>query len=138
VPAGTAIAMRAARGQDKTPVLSEGDTTPVTLPAVVLMNFGTSGAAELFAAALSGAERAKTLGEHTNGRAGLQKLVKLPQGSGLWLTYATYTTSRGDAIHEKGLTPAIEVEEPEVEFGKVLDPSAKDPVIEKAIATLGA
>ncbi len=137
VPPGTTIAMRAGRGQEKAPVVSEGGA-PITMPAVVLINLGTSGAAELFAAALSGAERAKTIGEHTNGRAGLQKLVKLPQGSGLWLTYATYTTSRGDAIHEKGLTPAIEVEEAEVEFGKVANPAAADPVIEKALATLGA
>ena len=138
VQQGTTIAVRVTRGQEKAPVVSEGNAAPIQLPAVVLVNLGTSGAAELFAAALSGSERAKTIGEHTNGRAGLQKLVKLPQGSGLWLTYATYTTSRGDAIHEKGLTPAIEVEEPEVEFGKIADPAAKDPVIEKAIATLGA
>jgi carboxyl-terminal processing protease len=43
----------------------------VTLPAVVLMDNGTSGAAELFASALNGNQRADLVGEHTIGRTGI-------------------------------------------------------------------
>ena len=53
----------------------------ISLRAVLLMDNGTSGAAELFASALSGNQRADLVGEHTIGRAGVQKLVKLPGGS---------------------------------------------------------
>jgi carboxyl-terminal processing protease len=137
VPKGTTIAMRATREPEKTPVLSQSAAEPVTLPVVVITNYGTAGAAELFAAALAGNERAKLVGERTNGRAGLQKLVKLPQGAGLWLTHATFTTPKGEAIHEKGLVPTVEIEEPDVEFGKLPDPAAKDPLMDKAIETLG-
>ena len=138
LPADATVAMKALRDDKKSPVTNPSTGQPITLPAVVLTNFGTSGAAELFAAALAGNDRAKIVGEHTNGRAGLQKLVRLPQGSGLWLTYATFTTPKGDPIHEKGLTPAVEVEEPEIEFGRTPDPAAKDPVLDKALEVLGA
>ena len=82
------------------------------------MDNGTSGAAELFASALNGNQRADLVGEHTIGRAGVQKLVKLPGGSGLWLTTVRYLTPAGNPLHEKGLEPTVPVEGPEVEFGQ--------------------
>jgi carboxyl-terminal processing protease len=138
VPNGTTLATRTTRSGEKTPVTSGSSAEPVKLPTVVLVNGGTSGAAELFAAALSGNGRAKLVGMTTDGRSGLQKLVKLPQGHGLWLTYATYTTPKGDPIHQKGLTPDVEVEEPETEFGAPVDPSTKDPILDKGIEVLTA
>ena len=71
----------------------------------VLVTTGTSGAAELFAAALDGNKRADLIGERTLGRAGIQKLVRLAEGNGLWLTYARYLTPAGEAIQGKGLSP---------------------------------
>ena len=59
----------------------------ITLPVTLLVTTGTSGAAELFASALDGNKRAELIGERTLGRAGIQKLVRLPDGRGLWLTY---------------------------------------------------
>lgn len=137
VPRGTTLAVKAMRDQ-KTPVLNEQTGQPLAIPLVILTNYGTAGAAELFAAALSANNRAKLVGENTNGRAGLQKLVKLPQGHGLWLTYATFTTPGGETIHERGLPPTVEVDEPEIEFGKVPDPAAADPILARAIEILGA
>jgi len=137
VPKGTTLAVKTMRDQ-KTPVLNEQTGQPLALPVVILTNYGTAGPAELFAAALSANNRAKLVGENTNGRAGLQKLVKLPQGHGLWLTYATFTTPGGETIHERGLPPTIEVDEPEVEFGKVPDPAAADPILARAIEIFGA
>jgi carboxyl-terminal processing protease len=101
--------------------------TPVTL----LVTTGTSGAAELFAAALSGNKRADLIGERTLGRAALQKLVKLPDGRGLWLTYARYVTPGGDLIQGRGLTPDLAVDEPEVDFGE--PKPARDAILDAAI-----
>jgi carboxyl-terminal processing protease len=84
----------------------------------LLVTTGTSGAAELFAAALEGNKRAELVGERTLGRAALQKLVPLPDGRGLWLTYARYLTPSGDVIQGRGLTPAVAVDEPDVDFGE--------------------
>ena len=58
----------------------------VTLPVTVLVDSGTSGPAEVFAAALAGNKRADLIGERTIGRTGSQELMKLPDGSGLWIT----------------------------------------------------
>ena len=103
----------------------------ISLPAVVLMDNGTSGAAELFASALHGNQRADLVGEHTIGRAGVQKLVKLPGGSGLWLTTVRYLTPAGNPLHEKGLEPTVAVEDPDVEFGQPAP--AGDIMLDKAI-----
>ena len=89
-----------------------------TLPVVLLTTTGTSGAAEVFAAALADNKRATLVGERTLGRAGLQKLVKLPDGSGLWMTWARYVAPSGTVIHGTGLEPSVEVEQPDVEFGE--------------------
>ena len=45
-----------------------------------------------FRAALDGNNRGDLVGERTLGRAGMQKLVQLPENRGLWLTYARYLT----------------------------------------------
>ncbi len=103
----------------------------VALPVLVLVANGTAGAAELFAAALDGNKRADLIGEHTIGRAGLQKLVKLPENRALWLTYSRYLTPAGDPIQGKGLEPKIRVEEPDVEFGAAAPDT--DPILDAAI-----
>jgi carboxyl-terminal processing protease len=103
-------------------------------PVAVLVSQGTSGAAEVFAAALEGNGRAELIGEHTLGRAARQRLVKLPDGSGLLLSNVRYLTPKNNAIHERGLAPALEVEQPDVEFGA--DPPAGDPTLEAALSRL--
>ena len=95
---------------------------------------GTSGAAELFASALDGNNRAELVGERTIGRVARQQLVKLPDGSGLLLTTARYLSPSSGAIHEKGLTPDLHVPEPDVDFGA--DPPAGDAALDKAIERL--
>ncbi|HEY2432164.1 MAG TPA: S41 family peptidase [Vicinamibacterales bacterium] len=103
----------------------------IELPVTLLVTTGTSGAAELFAAALSGNKRADLVGERTLGRAGMQKLVRLPDGRGLWLTYARYVTPGGDLIQGRGLTPDLAVDEPDVDFGE--PKPATDAVLDAAL-----
>jgi carboxyl-terminal processing protease len=88
----------------------------------------------VFASALSGNKRADLIGEHTIGRAAEQKLIKLPDGAGLWLSTMRYLTPAGTPLHEKGLEPTIVVDDPDVEFGQPA-PTA-DPILEKAIEHL--
>jgi carboxyl-terminal processing protease len=88
----------------------------IALPVTLLVTTGTSGAAELFASALDGNKRAELIGERTLGRAGIQKLVRLPDGRGLWLTSARYLTPDGEIIQGKGLTPELGVDEPDLDF----------------------
>jgi carboxyl-terminal processing protease len=106
----------------------------IELPIQVLITTGTSGAAEVFAAALDGNKRAELVGEHTIGRAGIQKLVKLPENRGLWLTYARYLTPSGEAIHGKGLKPDVEVEDVDVADFGVAPSTQGDPILDAALA----
>ena len=108
----------------------DGDGT-ITQPVTILVTTGTSGAAELFAAALEGNKRAELIGERTLGRAGIQKLVRLPEGRGLWLTYARYLTPDGQSIQGRGLTPTLAVDEPDVDFDQVKP--TNDPILDAAV-----
>jgi carboxyl-terminal processing protease len=124
-------------GREKTdarePVTAAAGDGSVDLPVLLLTTTGTSGAAELFTAALGDNDRAEVMGERTLGRSGLQKLVKLPESRGLWLTYARYLTPKGEAIHGKGIEPDVEADTPEVEFGAA---PQKDVVLDAAIELL--
>jgi carboxyl-terminal processing protease len=103
----------------------------IALPVTILVTTGTSGAAELFASALEGNKRAELIGERTLGRAGIQKLVRLPDGRGLWLTTARYLTPDGEIIQGKGLTPDLGVDDPDVDFDQPRP--AKDPILDAAV-----
>ena len=107
-------------------------TTPVTL----LTTTGTAGAAELFVSALDSANRAEVIGERTLGRAGIQKLVKLPEGRGLWLTYARYLRADGSAIQGRGIEPDVAVDEPSPEFGSPAP--EKDVILDAALERVRA
>jgi carboxyl-terminal processing protease len=133
VPSGT-LAFRQERGTAKEPVATAAGDGSITLPLALLTDNGTSGAAELFAAALTGNKRASLVGERTLGRAARQRLVRLPDGSGLLLTHLLYLTPGEAIINEKGLTPDIAVEQPDVEFGRPLP--ATDATLDKAIEQL--
>jgi len=136
VKSGT-LAIKAGHGKPEpreTIAAKAGDAT-IDIPASVLLTTGTSGPAEVFVAALNDNGRAESIGERTLGRAGLQKLVKLPEGRGLWLTYTRYLTPKGASIQGRaepgGITPAIVVDEPDVEFGAAAPTT--DPILDKAL-----
>lgn len=130
VASGT-IAMRETKGLERETIAARPGDGSITVPTTLLVDTGTSGAAELFASALLGNKRAELIGERTIGRAAQQKLVKLPDGSGLWLTTTRYLTPAGEPLHEKGLEPTVTVDQPDVEFGQ--PPPAADPVLDKAL-----
>ena len=103
-------------------------------PLAVLVNAGSAGPAEIVAAAMLEAGRAPVVGEHTFGRAGVQKAVPLHDG-GLVLTVAKYSTPKGEAIHGRGVAPSVPVaaadEDAEAEEGE-----ARDLILEKALEVL--
>jgi carboxyl-terminal processing protease len=117
VPSGTLV-FRQERGKSKDAVAAASGDGSITLPVAVLADNGTSGAAELFAAALAGNKRAALVGERTLGRAARQRLVRLPDGSAMLLTHLLYLTPGEAVINEKGLSPDVAVEQPDIEFGQ--------------------
>jgi carboxyl-terminal processing protease len=128
------LAYRQDRGKEKEAISAAAGDGTITLNTVILTDNGTSNGAEVFAAALSGNKRAQLIGERTLGRAAQQKLVRLPDGSGLMLTHLIYLTPASVAIHEKGLVPDVAVEQPDQDFGQPAP--TKDATLDKAIESL--
>jgi carboxyl-terminal processing protease len=132
VRAGTLVVKQTKTGRDV--VTAQVADAVISAPVELLVDQGTAAAAEVFASALAGNDRAELVGERTLGRAARQQLVKLPDGSGLLLSSVRYLTPKNEGIHERGLGPDVEVDQPDVEFGAT--PPAKDDTLDKALERL--
>lgn len=104
------------------------------MKVVLLVSNGTGRAAEIFAAALANNERADLVGEPTAGMASTQRLVKLIEGHGLYLTTERYVQADHSPLDGRGLRPTFAVDMPPVDFGAPL-PST-DAALVRAIDVL--
>jgi carboxyl-terminal processing protease len=78
-----------------------------TLPVAVLVNRGTSGAAEIVAAAILENARGDVVGDKTFGDGSVQKTIDLPDGGALILSVAKYYSPSGKAIQDTAITPNV-------------------------------
>jgi len=110
-------------------------------PMAVLVNRGTSGPAELTAAALADDKRADLVGERTFGEGSVQKTIELPSGAAVILTVATYSSPGGKKFLEDGVTPAIVVAPTPEQDAEEDEPGAQpknDAPLDKALQVLKA
>ncbi len=89
-------------------------TEPVVkdLPIVVLINSGTSGPAEVFAAALQDHHLADMVGDRTNGHGAAQELFTLTDGSALMISTQLFYRPNGKPLQDQnlknsGVTPDV-------------------------------
>lgn len=130
------IALKEMRGESRQTTAAAAGDGAITLPAVLLVNNGTSGAAEVFTAAIAGQKRAALVGERTHGRTAVQKFIRLPDGAAMIVSNGWFLTPAGEPIHEKGLLPEVLVDVPEVDFGA--PPPTTDVVLQKGLEKLRA
>tara|TARA_B100000035_G_scaffold292023_1_gene280358 strand:+ start:722 stop:1912 length:1191 start_codon:yes stop_codon:yes gene_type:complete len=88
------------------------------LPLYVLINGGSASASEIVAGALQDHERAIIYGEKSFGKASVQSIQEMIDGSALKLTTAKYYTPNDRHIHENGIMPDVVVEYEELETPK--------------------
>ena len=89
-------------------VLYTSDKNAVSVPVVVITNSGTGYAAEMFASMMKDTGGAKTVGTTTMGKGTLQKLFRLPDGSGVKITVATLSPVSSAVYNGTGIAPDYE------------------------------
>ena len=91
----------------ETKAMAKTDGNEPTCPMIVLVNEGTASAAEIVAGALQDNGRALIVGAQTFGKASVQTVIPLEDGSALKLTTARYYTPNGRSIQAEGIKPDI-------------------------------
>lgn len=108
-------------------------------PTVVLINEASASASEILAGALRDNKIATLVGTRSFGKASVQNVRRLSDGSALLITIAKYQTPNGEDIMKKGIKPDVEVtiptEEAEAEMRQELK-DENDLQLQKAISTL--
>lgn len=90
-----------------------GQIVPDSVPIIVLIDRGSASAAEILAGALKDRNRATLVGETTYGKGSVQQVHDLGD-TGFRLTMSRYYTPADISIDKVGISPDIEVTEPEL------------------------
>ena len=85
------------------------------LPLYVLINGGSASASEIVAGALQDHQRAIIYGEKSFGKASVQSIQEMIDGSALKLTTARYYTPNDRNIHGNGIEPDVKIEFEEID-----------------------
>ncbi|MEY3256230.1 MAG: hypothetical protein RLZZ29_1365 [Cyanobacteriota bacterium] len=79
-------------------------------PLAILVDGNSASASEILTGALKDNKRAVVVGSQTYGKALVQSVHELIDGSGLAVTIAHYYTPKGTDINKKGITPDIQLD----------------------------
>jgi carboxyl-terminal processing protease len=85
-------------------------TALTNLPLAVLIDGNSASASEILTGALKDNKRAVVIGSQSFGKALVQSVHELADGSGVAITIAHYYTPQGTDINHKGITPDIKVD----------------------------
>ena len=103
-----------------------------TLPIVVIVDEGSASSSEIFAGAIQDNHRGKIVGHSTYGKATMQKVLPLQDGSAVVYTAARYLTPLGQDISKKGISVDVSLPKSDVE-----GPVSADPQVRAAQKLLG-
>ena len=104
---GVIVSTRGRTKNMETKTMARDNGNEITCPIVILVNEGTASAAEIVAGALQDNGRALIIGTRTFGKASVQTVIPLEDGSALKLTTARYYTPKGRSIQAEGIKPDI-------------------------------
>ena len=115
LPPGAPIVKIVPREKDAAEVMQSRNgprQKSLNLPIVILMNGGSASGAEILAGCLRDNGIALLVGEKTFGKASVQTIFPLVDGSSIKLTTAHYYTPSEKPIHNVGIKPDIKVSLP--------------------------
>ncbi len=93
----------------KKSIVANPEQQYLSKPIVVLVNGASASASEILSGALKDYKKATIVGKKTFGKGLVQKVVPLPNRTGLNVTIARYLTPNGTDINKLGIKPDIEV-----------------------------
>lgn len=108
IPEGNIVSIVGRNGY-KYDIYAQDTEFNINKPMIVLVDGASASASEILSGALKDYKKAKLLGSQTYGKGMVQKIIPLPNETGLNLTIAKYLTPNGTDINKKGITPDIEV-----------------------------
>ncbi len=108
IPEGNLVSIVGRNGY-KYDIAAQDTEFTVNKPMIVLVDGASASASEILSGALKDYKKAKLLGSQTYGKGMVQKIIPLPNETGLNLTVAKYLTPSGTDINKKGISPDIEV-----------------------------
>lgn len=105
---GNIVSIVGRNGYKRNIYAQQSDLT-IHKPMLVLVDGGSASASEILSGALKDYHVAKLIGTKTFGKGMVQKIVPMPNETGLNLTIAKYLTPAGHDINKKGIQPDIEI-----------------------------
>ncbi|HEY9811558.1 MAG TPA: carboxyl-terminal processing protease CtpB [Halomicronema sp.] len=123
--------------------ITNNRTALTKLPLAVLVDGNSASASEILSGALQDNGRATIIGSQTFGKALVQSVHSLSDGSGLAVTIAHYYTPKGTDINHKGITPDIKIDLSDDQKQKLVSNpnwvgSQQDPFYSRAVQVLQA
>lgn len=106
---GTIVDIIYRNGYKKT-IKAQNDKLLLNKPTVILVDEASASASEILSGALKDAHKATLVGKKTFGKGLVQKVVPLPNKTGLNVTIARYLTPNGTDINKLGIKPDIEID----------------------------
>jgi carboxyl-terminal processing protease len=111
-------------------------------PIVILINHGSASASEILAGAIRDRKRGQIIGTNSFGKASVQNVRPLSDGSAVLVTIAKYLTPDGTDINANGITPNIIIEIPTANIEAAQEEGYEykeedDVQLQKAIEVLG-
>ncbi len=90
-------------------VMAQNTNVDINKPVVILVDNTSASATEILAGAMKDYHRAKLVGTRTYGKGMVQKIIPMPNETGLNLTIAKYLTPHGSDINKRGISPDLRV-----------------------------
>ena len=108
IPDGNLVSI-VGRNNYRYDIYAQNTEFEIDKPMIVLVDGASASASEILSGALRDYKKAKLLGTKTFGKGMVQKIMPLPNETGLNLTIAKYLTPGGSDINKVGIAPDIEV-----------------------------
>lgn len=134
IPQGEIVEIIYRNGHKKS-IKADSEQKVLDKPVIVLVNGASASASEILSGALKDYKKAKLVGKKTFGKGLVQKVVPLPNKTGVNITIARYLTPNGTDINKLGIKPDIEVGN---EYDFYLNSTKKDIQLEAAKELLNA